>query len=89
LSIVFAIGGEFQVTNLFKVLSALRPEEKVAAIEFLWANLELDVDQLPSPDWHGEVIRERLENPSPEPALPVDDAMQKIKERVRARSNPN
>ncbi|MDP1562725.1 MAG: addiction module protein [Pirellulaceae bacterium] len=75
------------MTNLFNVLSALKPEEKLAAIEFLWDNLEIDVDQLPSPDWHGELIRERLENPSPEPALPVEEAMQMIKERVRARSN--
>lgn len=75
------------MTNLFNVLSALKPEEKLAAIEFLWYNLEMDVDQLPSPDWHGEVIRERLENPSPEPTLPVEEAMQMIKERVRARSN--
>lgn len=77
------------MTNLFNVLSALKPEEKLATIEFLWGNLELDVDELPTPEWHEEAIRQRLENPSPEPPLPVAEAMQEIKERVRARSNPS
>ena len=77
------------MSNIFNFLAALTPEEKLAAIEFLWCNLAVEVDQFPSPDWHGDVIRDRLENPSSEPALPIEEAMLRIKERAGARSNPS
>jgi hypothetical protein len=80
--------GTFMAT-IYNFLSQLSPGEKLAAIEFLWSNLEFDVDELPSPEWHADVIRDRIANPSPQPALLLEDAMTLIKERVRARQNPS
>ena len=36
-------------------------EEKLRAMEELWADLSRDEKQFESPAWHGDVLRERLE----------------------------
>ena len=35
-------------------------EERLQAIELLWASLTRTPDAVPSPDWHGEVLAPRL-----------------------------
>jgi putative addiction module component (TIGR02574 family) len=34
--------------------------ERLQAMELLWQSFSGEEDQLPSPDWHGEVLSERL-----------------------------
>ncbi len=75
------------MTEIQNLLSGLSSLEKLAAIDFLWSELEPDLDAIPSPDWHGEVLKERLSNPSATPPLPLDEAMARVKERVRASKN--
>ena len=36
-------------------------EEKLRAMEELWADLSRDESQIESPAWHGDVLRERAE----------------------------
>jgi hypothetical protein len=35
--------------------------EKLREMEALWADLSLNVQQIESPGWHGDVLRERTE----------------------------
>jgi len=35
-------------------------EERLEAMELLWASLARTPDAVPSPDWHGEVLAARL-----------------------------
>ena len=40
-------------------LDKMTTEEKLQAMEVLWADLSRDPAQVPSPGWHEEVLRER------------------------------
>ncbi|MDX1926643.1 MAG: addiction module protein [Pirellulaceae bacterium] len=77
------------MTEIQNMLSGLSTSEKLAAIDLLWSELESNLGETPSPDWHDDVLKERLANPSLEQALPLSEAMARIKERVRASKNPN
>lgn len=35
-------------------------EERLQAMELLWASLARTPDKVPSPEWHGEIIATRL-----------------------------
>ncbi len=35
-------------------------DERLQAMELLWSSLARSPEAVPSPDWHGEVIAERL-----------------------------
>jgi len=41
-------------------LDALSTAEKIALMERLWADLSRRPEELPSPDWHGDVLAERI-----------------------------
>ena len=43
-------------------LDKMTREDKLRAMEALWADLSRDDAQIESPAWHGEVLRERAEN---------------------------
>lgn len=38
----------------------LSPEEKLDYVQALWSRIAADPDEVPVPDWHREVIAERL-----------------------------
>ena len=40
-------------------LHEMTVEEKLRAMEELWEDLSRNADAFESPDWHGEVLRER------------------------------
>ena len=40
-------------------LDQMTISDKLQAMETLWADLSRRADQLPSPDWHREVLQER------------------------------
>ena len=40
-------------------LNEMTVEEKLQAMEMLWENLSQNEDNIPSPAWHEEVLRER------------------------------
>lgn len=71
--------------SLENLLSALTPQEKLDAMNILWRDLSENPAGLPSPDWHGDVLADRIANPSAEPRLPIDAAFDDVKERLNER----
>ncbi len=71
--------------SIENMLSTLTPAEKLAAIDILWRDLVAKPGGIPSPDWHGDVLEARVENPSDKPRLTVDAAIDEVKERLNAR----
>jgi Putative addiction module component len=71
--------------SIENMLSTLTQAEKLAAIDILWRDLAANPAELTPPDWHGDVLRARIENPSSKPQLSVDAAIDDVKERLNAR----
>ena len=71
--------------SLEAMLAALTPSEKLAAMNILWRDLSASPAGFASPDWHGEALADRIANPSNEPRLPIDAAIEDVKDRLNAR----
>lgn len=71
--------------SLETMLAALSPSEKLAAMNILWRDLSSNPAGVASPDWHGDVLADRTANPSEKPRLPLDAAMDDVKDRLDAR----
>jgi hypothetical protein len=71
--------------SLESMLAALSPIEKLAVMDILWRDLSANPADLTSPDWHGTVLDTRLAEPSTKPRLPLDEAMEDVKDRLNAR----
>jgi len=41
-------------------IQSMSMSERLQAMELLWRSFSVLEDKLPSPDWHGEVLSERL-----------------------------
>ena len=67
------------------MIASLSQEDKRIAFELLWASIERNVDTYTPPHWHGQVLADRLNNPSPEPSLPLNEAMKDVRRRVDER----
>ena len=63
----------------------LTQDEKRYALELLWASLRGDAQGYTPPEWHAEVLAERMRNPSSEPSKPLGEAMEDIRRRVYER----
>lgn len=68
--------------SLESMLAALTPQEKLEAMDILWEDLSANPANLLSPDWHGDVLSERVNNPSSKPALPIEAAFDDVRERL-------
>jgi len=51
----------------------------------LWASLRGDAQGYTPPEWHADVLAERMRNPSSEPSKPLGEAMEDIRRRVDER----
>ncbi len=71
--------------SLETLLAALSPADKLAAMDILWRDLSANPADLSSPDWHGEVLDARLAAPSANPPLPLEAALEDVKDRLNAR----
>jgi hypothetical protein len=71
--------------SLETMLSALTPNEKLAAMDILWRDLSATPTQVASPEWHGDLLANRVENPSPEPSMEIDAALDDVRGRLDAR----
>jgi hypothetical protein len=47
--------------NVALPLDQMTREDKLRAMEALWADLSRDDAQFESPDWHGDVLRDRAD----------------------------
>lgn len=71
--------------SLETLLASLTPSEKLAAMNILWQDLSANPNDFASPDWHGEVLADRIANPSNEPRRSIDAAIEDVKDRLNAR----
>jgi hypothetical protein len=71
--------------SLEGLLAGLTRQQKLEAMEILWRDLSANPANVPSPDWHGEVLSERMNNPSGGKSLPLDAAFAEIRERLNER----
>lgn len=71
--------------SLETMLAALTPSEKLAAMNILWRDLSKNPAAFDSPAWHGDVLAERIADPSAEPRLPIDAALDDVKQRLHER----
>lgn len=67
------------------MIANLSPEDRRNALELLWASFEKEGDAYTPPEWHGQVLADRLNNPSDKPAMPLNEAMKDITRRVDER----
>lgn len=71
--------------SLEAMLAALTPQEKLDAMNILWRDLSANPACVPSPDWHGDVLADRMRNPSNKPSLPLDAAFDDVRKRLNER----
>lgn len=45
--------------KLLVALEKMTTEEKIEAMEALWSSLCLNAENIPSPEWHGNLLRKR------------------------------
>ena len=64
-------------------LDQMTIEEKLRAMELLWADLSRNEQQLQSPEWHEEVLREREARVESSEESPID--WEKAKKQLRDR----
>ena len=67
------------------MIDSLTQDEKLYALELLWASLRGDAQGYTPPGWHADVLAERIQNPSSEPSKPLSEAMEDIRRRVHER----
>lgn len=49
------------VVNAMNIeIESLSVQEKLALVDRIWSSLHTDPDVVPSPEWHAEVLEERL-----------------------------
>ena len=66
-------------------MGRLTRTEKLRAMEELWQDLSRADDEYPSPEWHGEVLREREEalNSGEDAFVSWEDAKKILRERTK------
>ena len=65
-------------------LDQMTTEEKLRAMEVLWADLTRKADSFESPAWHGDVLRERDQRVAEgkESFIDWDEAKRQLRERL-------
>jgi len=66
-------------------IGALTRPEKLRAMEELWEDLSRTEDEYPSPQWHGDVLREREEalRAGRDEFIPWEDAKRILREQTK------
>jgi hypothetical protein len=65
-------------------LDQMTTEEKLRAMEALWADLSRKADSFESPAWHGDILRERDQRVAEgkESFIDWDEAKRQLRERL-------
>lgn len=67
------------------LIGNLSRAEQLLAMELIWQSLSSVESTLESPEWHDEVVRERLQNPLPGESLGLRESLAEIQGRRSAR----
>lgn len=70
--------------NVVLPLDQMTTEEKLRAMDALWADLSRNADGFESPAWHADVLREREERiaAGKEPSVDWEAAKRRLRERL-------
>ena len=73
------------VMNTILEMGRLTKTEKLRAMEELWEDLSRSSEEYPSPEWHGDVLREREEavREGTDEFIPWEDAKRILQERTK------
>ena len=71
--------------SLETLIAGLNHDEKLAALDLIWRELADDAPAFVSPEWHEQVVKQRLAHPADGPALPLAEAKAEIKDAIDAR----
>lgn len=66
-------------------LDQMTANEKLQLLEELWADLAKQPEEIPSPDWHGEILRQREQRIASGSACFYDiaDAKQAVRDHLK------
>ena len=70
--------------NVESFVSGLNRGEMLAAMELIWEQLSKDPESLDSPEWHSQIIADRLKEPPSSP-LCLSESKTEIKDKLNAR----
>jgi hypothetical protein len=68
-----------------ELIGSLSPSEKQQAFEILRRELAPEEEEFAPPDWHAEILAERMANPDPAPPMPFREAIAEIRAELHAR----
>jgi hypothetical protein len=60
-------------------------EDKLDYVEALWDRI-LGTDEVPTPQWHLDIIEERLANPEPTKTATVEEFLDDVRAKLRGRT---
>ena len=63
------------------IANSLTDDQQRQMLELLWDRF-VDTGPEAPPDWHEEVLSERLSCPSPSPAVPLDQGIEEVRRRL-------
>ncbi len=71
--------------NTILELDKMTRGEKLRAMEELWEDLSRTEEKYPSPEWHGDILRERQEalEAGKDEFIPWEDAKRALRERMK------
>ena len=70
--------------NLESMISGLNHAEMLAAMDMLWTRLTENPSDFESPVCHEDVLKQRMNQPSDD-SLPLNEAIDQVKERLNER----
>jgi len=73
-----------KMSNADISLSGMTVEQKLHLMERIWADLSQKPDDVPSPQWHGDILAKRLE--SVRSGESIFEAWETVKEQLLSRS---
>lgn len=73
--------------NIVLPLAETTVAEKLDLMETIWADLSRDPDEIPSPEWHGKVLRERQRqlDAGETHFIPLEEAVANLRRRAAER----
>ena len=75
----------YDIMHLAIPLQAMSVTDKLQAIEEIWADLAREAGDVPSPAWHGDVLRAREQRVADGSArfLDIADAKRAVREQIK------